>query len=375
MAKRSAQSPAIQPVGAARQQASVLITGGAGFIGSALVRQWLAEEPERIVNLDKLTYAGLRASLEEVAADPRHELVEGDVTDAALVRRLLVEHRPTAVLHLAAETHVDRSIDAPSRFVQTNDLGACTSLDETTRYWQGLAGAERDRFRFLFVSTDEVFGAARPGETFTADSPLAANSPYAASKAAGEHWVRAFAHTYGLPVVTINPTNNYGPRQIPEKLIPKMILAAAQREPLPLYGDGLHEREWLHVHDCCRAIRTVLRHGAVGRRYLAGSGDCLPNKVIVERISRLVDRRLQDGGGRAALVQHVADRPGHDRRYAVDSAPLRALGWTPTVALDDGLRDTVDWYLDHPDWVAQALASVRRRDADGVGGALPDNSR
>jgi dTDP-glucose 4,6-dehydratase len=348
-------------------QASILITGGAGFIGSALVRQWLEHEPERIVNLDKLTYAGLRASLTEVADHPRHLLIEGDVADAALMRELLVEHRPQAVLHLAAETHVDRSIDEPPQFAQTNVLGTCTLLDQATRHWMGLSGAERDRFRFLFMSTDEVFGSARPNEKFTADSPLAANSPYAASKAAGEHLVHAFAHTYGLPVITINPTNNYGPRQLPEKLIPKIILAAARREPLPLYGDGLHERDWLHVDDCCRAIRTVLRRGVVGSRYLAGADNCLSNLVVVERICNLLDEEPGAGGGNAparrALVRHVADRPGHDRRYAVDSGPLRQLGWAPWVDFTGGLRETVEWYLNNPAWAAAAEVSLDRRDS------------
>lgn len=342
---------------------SVLITGGAGFIGSALVRQWIQHEPERVVNLDKLTYAGLRVSLAEVVDHPRHVLVEGDVTDAALVQELLAEHRPQAVLHLAAETHVDRSIDEPPQFARTNVLGTCTILDRATRYWKSLGGDARDRFRFLFMSTDEVFGAAGPNETFTADSPLVANSPYAASKAAGEHLVHAFAHTYGLPVVTVNPTNNYGPRQFPEKLIPKMILAAARRDPLPLYGDGLHERDWLHVDDCCRAVRAALRHGAAGSRYLAGAGNCLANRVVVERICDFLDSRLDDGGGRRSLIRQVPDRPGHDRRYAVDARPLGQLGWAPQVEFPSGLRDTVDWYLDNPAWTVEAEASLRRRDA------------
>jgi dTDP-glucose 4,6-dehydratase len=369
----------------AASQPSVLITGGAGFIGSALVRQWLEHEPERVVNLDKLTYAGLRASLTEVVDHPRHLLVEGDVADAALVRELFIEHRPQAVLHLAAETHVDRSIDEPPQFAQTNVLGTCTLLDQATRYWMGLSGAARDRFRFLYMSTDEVFGAAGPNETFTAESPLAANSPYAASKAAGEHLVHAFSHTYGLPVVTINPTNNYGPRQLPEKLIPKMILAAARHEELPIYGDGLQERDWLHVDDCCHAIRVVLRHGHLGSRYLAGADNCLANLAVVERICDLLDEKPGGGGeacgelpsglslrvedsradapARRALIRHVADRPGHDRRYAVDSRPLRQLGWNSRVDFTGGLRETVQWYLNNPDWTAAAVASLERRES------------
>jgi dTDP-glucose 4,6-dehydratase len=349
----------------AERPSSVLITGGAGFIGSTLVRQWLAEEPDRVVNLDRLTYAGLRESLGDVADNPRHALVEGDVADASLVRELLTAHQPRAVLHLAAETHVDRSIDEPPTFARTNVVGTCTLLDQATRYWTSLSGEARDQFRFLFVSTDEVFGSAEPGEKFTHDSPLEPNSPYAASKAAGEHLVRAFAHTYGLPVVTINPTNNYGPRQMPEKLIPRMIVAAAKREPLPLYGDGLHTRDWLHVDDCCRAIRTVLKHGQTGRRYLAGADNGLPNRLVVEQIAELVDEYAGDKGGRRALIRHVVDRPGHDRRYAVDSQPLCSLGWSPRIAFADGLRTTVEWYLDNREWTAAAEASLRRRGVTG----------
>jgi len=341
---------------------SVLITGGAGFIGCALVRQWLEHEKPGIVNLDKLSYAGLRSSLADVQDDPRHLLVEGDVADAALVRAVLAEHRPTAVLHLAAETHVDRSIDAPPVFARTNVLGACTLLDETTRFWRELARDRRDQFRFLLVSTDEVFGSADDGQAFTESSPLAPNSPYAASKAAAEHLARAFHHTYGLPVVTINPTNNYGPRQLPEKLIPKLILAAARREPLPLYGDGLHQRDWLHVDDCCRAIRAVLQFGIVGQRYLAGAGNRFTNLEVAERICDLLDQRHGGAGRRRELITHVVDRPGHDRLYAVDSTPLRMeLAWEPKMALAEGLAATVAWYLDHPEWTAEAIASLARR--------------
>lgn len=347
----------------AESQETVLITGGAGFIGSSLVRQWLAHETAAIVDLDQLTYAGLRESLEELAEHPRHRLVEGDVADASLVRELLAEHRPRAVLHLAAESHVDRSIDAPAAFARTNVLGACVLLDEATRYWQSLNADRRGAFRFLLVSTDEVFGAAAPGETFVADSPLEPNSPYAASKAAAEHMARSFAHTYGLPVVTVNPTNNYGPRQMPEKLIPRMILAAARREPLPVYGDGRQERDWLHVDDCCRAIRSALAHGSPGRRYLVGADHGLANLQVVEHICDVVDQRLADGGGRRALITHVTDRLGHDRRYAVDSRPSRnELRWRPQVDFAVGLRDVVHWYLDSAAWVAAAEASLRGRD-------------
>lgn len=340
----------------------ILLTGGAGFIGSTLVRQWLEHETAAIVDLDLLTYAGLRESLGDLVDHPRHRLVVGDVADAALVRQVFAEHRPRAVLHLAAETHVDRSIDAPPAFAHTNMLGTCTLLDEATRYWQSLSGGERDKFRFLLMSTDEVFGAAAPGEAFTRNSPLAPNSPYAASKAAAEHLAKAFGHTYGLPLVIVNPTNNYGPRQMPEKLIPRVILAAVRREPVPLYGDGLHERDWLHVDDCCRAIRRVLADGKSDQRYLIGADNVLPNRVVVERLCDLVDEHLDDGGERRGLITPVADRPGHDRRYAVDSEALRReLGWRSQVDFDFGLREVVVWYLDNPRWVAAAEASLRGR--------------
>jgi len=350
----------------AARQPSVLITGGAGFIGNALIRQWLEHEPERVVNLDRLTYAGLRESLSGLTGHPRHELVEGDVADAALVKQLLIRHRPQMVLHLAAETHVDRSIDEPPKFAQTNVLGTCTMLDQTTRYWRELNAADRDAFRFVLASTDEVFGSAADGEIFTADSPLAPNSPYAASKAAAEHLAHAFAQTYGLPVIIVNPTNNYGPRQLPEKLIPRMIVAASRREPLPVYGDGLHERDWLHVDDCCRAIRAIARRGHPGRRYLVGAENCRPNLSVVEQICELVDQRLPDGGCRRELIRYVDDRPGHDRRYAVDAGPLRReLGWSPQIGFDVGLRATVAWYLDNSEWVAAAEKSLHARDSGG----------
>jgi dTDP-glucose 4,6-dehydratase len=333
------------------------------------VRQWLEAEAERVVNFDKLTYAGLRESIADFANHPKHQLVEGDVADAALVRELFDRHRPRAVLHLAAETHVDRSIDEPPQFARTNVLGTCTLLDEATRYWTGLGDDQRERFRFLFVSTDEVFGSAGPGETFNAESPLKPNSPYAASKAAGEHFVHAFAHTYGLPTLVVNPTNNYGPRQLPEKLIPKMILAAARREPLPVYGDGLHQRDGIHVEDCCRALRAALRAGKPGQRYLVGAGNGRTNLSVVEQLCELADQQLADGGGRRALVRHVPDRPGHDRRYAVDAGPLRReLGWTPQIEFGEGLRATVQWYLDSPAWTAAAEKSLGERDAAQIAG-------
>jgi dTDP-glucose 4,6-dehydratase len=343
------------------RQRPVLITGGAGFIGSALVRQWLSREAGSVVNLDRFTYAGLHESLGETANDPRQTIVAGDVADAALVRSLITEHQPRAIIHLAAESHVDRSIAAPPEFARTNVLGTCVLLDEATRWRRQLPLAQGDAFRFLLISTDEVFGAAEPGEAFSEGSPLEPNSPYAASKAAAEHLARAFAHTYGLPVITVNPTNNYGPRQMPEKLIPRMTLAAARGESLPLYGDGLQERDWLHVDDCCRAIRRVLAQGSPGSRYLAGSGATRTNLCVMQQICDLVDRRMADGGNRRQLITHVEDRPGHDRRYAVDAQRLGELGWQPEAQFDAGLSATVDWYLDNPAWVGVAERSLAGR--------------
>ena len=343
---------------------TILITGGAGFMGSMLVEQWLREETPAVVNLDKLTYAGLRESLAEGQAgalgNDQHLLVEGDVADGPLVGRLLAEHRPEAVLHLAAESHVDRSIAVPPPFAMTNVVGTCVLLDEATRYWKSLPEADRDRFRFLYVSTDEVFGSAGQDERFDEESPMNPSSPYAASKASGEQLAYAFAHTYGLPVLVVNPTNNYGPRQLPEKLIPKMILAAAAGRPLPVYGDGLHERDWLYVGDCCRAIRQVLHRGKPGRRYLVGADNGLANLQVVETICDLVDE-LQGPENRRQLIQHVEDRPGHDRRYAIDSQPARKeLGWQPEVDFERGLKETVRWYLKNCQWVQQAVERLEQ---------------
>ena len=336
---------------------SILITGGAGFIGSTMVRQCLAEGNRRVVNFDKFTYAGHRASLAEVEDDPNYELVEGDIVDAELLGKVLEEHRPEAIVHLAAETHVDRSIVDPPTFVVTNVLGTCTLLDVATRYWQQLEVASRERFRFFYVSTDEVFGSAGPEQVFDEQSPVSPNSPYAASKAAGEQLAGAFAKTYGLPTLVANSSNHYGPRQHPEKLIPKMILQAAAGEPLGLYGDGLHERDWVHVEDGCRALRAILRQGTPGESYLVGADCCRPNLAVVETICDLVDEQLADGRQRRSLVAHVADRLGHDRRYAVRADKLRQVaGWEPTVSFSNGLRDTVAWYLQNRPWVEGMLA-------------------
>jgi dTDP-glucose 4,6-dehydratase len=334
-------------------QQTLLITGGAGFIGSTLVRQCLSAG-HAVVTYDKLTYAGHRESLAEVLDHPRHTLITGDIADAVQVAEVLAKYLPQAVIHLAAESHVDRSIAAPPQFATTNVLGTCVLLEAVTHYWQNLVAGEQAKFRFLNVSTDEVFGSARTGEFFTEQSGFAPNSPYAASKAAAEHFARAFSRTYGLPVITVNPSNNYGPRQHPEKFIPKMILAALKGESLGVYGDGLHERDWLHVEDCCHALLTILGEGRVGTRYLVGAGNCLPNIRVAEAICDAVDELLGERGNRRELISHVMDRPGHDRRYALDSRfLLDETPWRPQVEFADGLRETVRWYATHLDWVAK----------------------
>lgn len=337
---------------------SILITGGAGFIGSTMVRQLLAEGGWRVVNFDKFTYAGHRSSLEEVESHPDYVLVEGDIVDAKLVGEVLDEYRPRAIMHLAAETHVDRSIVDPPTFAVTNVLGTCTLLDVATRYWQQLDAADREEFRFLYVSTDEVFGSAKPEQVFDEQSPVSPNSPYAASKAAGEQLTGAFAHTYGLPTLVANPSNHYGPRQHPEKLIPKMIHHAAAEKPLGVYGDGLYQRDWIHVEDGCRALRAILQHGSPGESYLVGAVNCQTNLAVVETICDLVDDLLADGGQRRKLITHVADRLGHDRRYAVCANKVReTTGWQHTVSFSTGLRETVAWYLQHQRWVEKMLAT------------------
>ncbi|MDP2306750.1 MAG: dTDP-glucose 4,6-dehydratase [Pseudomonadota bacterium] len=330
---------------------TLLVTGGAGFIGGRFVEQLLADTGVRVVNLDLLTYAGNLDSIPYALAHPRHTFVRGDIGDRGLVRELLETHRPRAVIHFAAESHVDRSIDAPAAFAATNVLGTVELLSATLAYWQALDAPARGSFRFLSVSTDEVYGSVESG---AADerSAFAPNSPYAASKAAADHFVRAFHHTYGLPVLTTHGPNTYGPAQFPEKLVPLMILNALERRPLPVYGDGGNVREWLHVADHARAIRCVLAEGTPGAVYPVGGGTARTNLELVRAIRDTVERLVPDGDGASrAPIQFVADRPGHDRRYAVDAASMRALGWAPGVELDAGLEETVRWYLENPTWI------------------------
>jgi dTDP-glucose 4,6-dehydratase len=342
---------------------TLLVTGGAGFIGSNFVLDWLAQSDEPIVNLDALTYAGNLANLAALQGDARHVFVQGDIGDRPLLDALFARHRPRAVLHFAAESHVDRSIHGPADFIKTNVTGSFTLLEAARSHWQALAGEAREGFRFHHVSTDEVYGSLAPGEpAFTEDHPYAPNSPYSASKAASDHLVRAWHHTYGLPVLTTNCSNNYGPYHFPEKLIPLMIVNALAGKPLPIYGDGQQVRDWLYVGDHCSAIRTVLARGRVGHTYNIGGWNEMPNQAIVRRICALLDELRPSPAGRyARLITHVADRPGHDRRYAIDARKIeRELGWRPAETFDSGIRKTVQWVLDHADWVANVQSGAYR---------------
>ncbi|WP_420453989.1 dTDP-glucose 4,6-dehydratase [Rubrivirga sp.] len=329
----------------------ILVTGGAGFIGSAFVRSALARRPgARVVTLDALTYAGSTANLDGLDPD-RHVFVEGDIRDGALVRQLLDEHAVGLVVHLAAESHVDRSITGPAAFVETNVLGTQTLLDASRAAWADAAGV-----RFHHVSTDEVYGDLGPDDpAFTEQTPYAPSSPYSASKAGSDHLVRAYARTYGLPVTITNCSNNYGPRQYPEKLIPVVIQRALDGEPIPVYGDGGNVRDWLFVGDHCDAIWAVVERGAVGETYNVGGNAEVDNLALVRALCAVMDDRRPEGAPHADLVEFVTDRPGHDRRYAVDTAKIEGLGWAPGQSLRSGLEATVDWYLGHQDWVAAVL--------------------
>jgi len=333
----------------------ILVTGGAGFIGSNFVLDWIAVEGTPLVNLDKLTYAGNLSNLAALANDQRHVFVQGDINDRTLVAKLFQEHRPTAVIHFAAESHVDRSIHGPGEFVQTNVVGTYSLLEETRAYWSGLDESEKSRFRCLHVSTDEVYGSLGSTDpAFSETTPYAPNSPYAASKAASDHLVRAWHHTYGLPVITTNCSNNYGPWQFPEKLIPLMILNALNGKPLPVYGDGKNVRDWLYVGDHCAGIRTALAKGRPGETYNIGGYSEKTNIEVVHTVCAILDELRPAGAPHAKLITFVKDRPGHDRRYAIDAAKIqRELGWAPREKFETGLRKTVAWYLDNMPWVNQ----------------------
>jgi dTDP-glucose 4,6-dehydratase len=335
-----------------------LVTGGAGFIGGNFVLESLAAGGVRIVNLDALTYAGNLDTLASLAGNSDHVFVHGSIGDRALVAQLLREHRPTAIINFAAESHVDRSIDGPAAFIETNVVGTLALLECARDYWRELDEPGCAAFRFLHVSTDEVYGSLGESGAFTETTPYAPNSPYSASKAASDHLVRAFHHTYGLPTLTTNCSNNYGPFQFPEKLIPLIIARAIKGEPLPVYGDGLNVRDWLFVRDHVSAIRAVLDRGRVGEVYNVGGEAEMPNIAVVKTICSLLDARRprSDGAPRESQITYVADRPGHDRRYAIDCGKLkRELGWTQSVDFATGIARTVDWYLDHPQWVQKIL--------------------
>jgi dTDP-glucose 4,6-dehydratase len=342
----------------------ILVTGGAGFIGSNFVLDWLDRCDEPVVNLDRLTYAGNLENLASLQDDARHTFVQGDIGDRALIERLLAEHRPRAVLHFAAESHVDRSIHGPEDFIQTNVLGTFRLLEAVRAHWSALPEAEKTAFRFLHVSTDEVYGTlSKDDPPFVETNPYEPNSPYSASKAASDHLVRAWHHTYGLPVLTTNCSNNYGPFHFPEKLIPLMIVNALAGKPLPVYGDGLQVRDWLYVKDHCSAIRRVLEAGRPGETYNIGGWNEKPNIEIVHAVCALLDelRPRADGQSYRAQITHVPDRPGHDRRYAIDARKIeRELGWKPAETFETGIRKTVQWYLDHPDWVRHVQSGAYR---------------
>jgi len=343
---------------------AILVTGGAGFIGSNFLVDWLAAGDEDVVNLDSLTYAGNPGNLAAIAGDERYHFVRGSIADPALLQDVLARHRVRAVVNFAAETHVDRSIAGPGAFVQTNIVGTSVLLEAARQYFEQLAGEPRERFRFLHVSTDEVYGSLEPeAAPFTEEHPYRPNSPYAASKAASDHLVRAYRTTYGLPTLITNCSNNYGPRQFPEKLIPLVLHNALAGKQLPVYGDGRQVRDWLYVGDHCAAIRSVLASGAPGATYNIGGQSEETNLDVVHAICAELDRRRPrpDGRSYAEQIAHVTDRPGHDRRYAIDASKIRTeLGWEPRESFESGLSRTVAWYLDNPDWVADVTGGAYR---------------
>jgi len=350
------------------QNQSIIVTGGAGFIGSNFVLSSVLGKSSRVVTLDKLTYAGNAANLASLHGNPRHVFVQGDIGDRGLVDRLLREHRPAAIVHFAAESHVDRSIHGPADFVTTNVVGTFTLLEATLAYWRSLSGDDKNRFRFLHVSTDEVYGSLGPDDpAFEETTPYAPNSPYSATKAGSDHLVRAYHHTYGLPTLTTNCSNNYGPYQFPEKLIPLVIQNAIQGKSLPVYGDGRNVRDWLHVGDHCEAVRVVLERGKPGETYNIGGNSEQQNIDVVKTLCRLLDELHPASPVRPheKLITFVTDRPGHDRRYAINAGKLkRELGWSPRMTFEEGMRETVKWYLDHQGWVQQVTSGEYRKWVD-----------
>ena len=344
---------------------NILVTGGAGFIGANFILDWLGNESAWIINLDKLTYAGNLGSLQSVRNDPRHVFVHGDICDAGLVTELLEKYRPSAIVHFAAESHVDRSILGPEDFIQTNVVGTFRLLEAARAYFSKLPAGEREAFRFLHVSTDEVYGSLGPADAaFSEASPYAPNSPYSASKAAADHLARAYFHTYGLPVVTTNCSNNYGPYQFPEKLIPLVILNALAGKPLPVYGDGMQVRDWLYVKDHCSVVRRLLRMGRPGETYNVGGKSEMPNLEVVRAVCRILDDFRPNAliTHHSSLITHIKDRPGHDRRYAIDSRKIRSeIGWKPSETFDSGMRKTLAWYLDNPAWIAEVTSGEYRK--------------
>ena len=344
---------------------TILVTGGAGFIGSNFVHHWLGQSDETLVNLDALTYAGNMGNLARWAGDARHVFVKGDIGDRALVDTLLQTHQPRAAINFAAESHVDRSIHGPADFIQTNVVGTFHLLEAVRAYWLGLGAAPQTDFRFLHVSTDEVYGSLAPTEVpFVETRAFEPNSPYSASKAASDHLVRAWHHTYGLPVLTTNCSNNYGPYHFPEKLIPLVIHNALAGKPLPIYGDGQQIRDWLYVQDHCSAIARVLQAGVPGETYNVGGWNEKPNLDVVHTICQLLDqmRPRSDGVSYAEQITYVTDRPGHDRRYAIDARKIeRELGWRPAESFESGIRKTIAWYLDNPDWVSGVTSGAYRQ--------------
>ena len=347
---------------------SILVTGGAGFIGSNFVLDWITLEKDSVINIDKLTYAGNLQNLASIEGNPRHTFIRGDIGDADLVARLLAEHKPRAIVNFAAESHVDRSIHGPGEFIQTNIVGTFHLLEAARAYWNGLDDAAKKNFRFLHVSTDEVYGSLSPTDpAFTETKQYEPNSPYSASKAASDHLVRAYHHTYGLPVLTTNCSNNYGPYHFPEKLIPLIIHNALAGKPLPIYGDGQQVRDWLYVKDHASAIRRVLEAGRVGETYNVGGWNEKPNLGVVHTLCAILDELSprSDGKKYADQITYVTDRPGHDRRYAIDATKInRELGWKPAETFETGIRKTVQWYLDNQGWVQNVTSGTYKEWVD-----------